>query len=89
MLVFRDVQMDQGSYINRVKNLIKNPLLAMPEEISKEIKYILEFVEIVGWVREHINKKINIKELLQLLEIDILKSNEILSKAYGIINIFF
>jgi hypothetical protein len=63
--------------------MIKNPLITIERSQIDEINFLMEFTELVSWVREHIIKKVCINELLNLLKLEMNESKKILSRVYG------
>jgi hypothetical protein len=63
--------------------LLKNPLNSFSETATLEVKLLIEFLEYIGWVREHITRKIQINELIESFNNEISSGVKILSKALG------
>ena len=63
--------------------MLKNPLLGFSESVVKEIKFLVEFLQLISWVREHLIRKLKIKEIIDLIQPLIQNCREILSRTLG------
>ena len=66
--------------------MLKNPLLGFREFPTTETKLLAEFLEFVSWVREHIVRKVKLKQLLEALGPQMQQSRNILAKTLRKIN---
>lgn len=81
------VEQDQEQLFEKIKKIIKNPLNSFREDTIRETKLLTEFLEFIGWVREHLTRKIELKKLLSSLDAQMQTGLDILKIAFG--NIFF
>jgi hypothetical protein len=75
--------------MEKLSLLLKDPQLLENLEKSEELSFLVEFLRLISWVREHICERVQIKEFIKLLDKDLSDCRILLSKIYGIDCILF
>ena len=55
----------------------------MKGEQTRPVEYVLEFLRLVSWVREHVCGRVQIRDFLKLLQPDLGMCRSLLSKSYS------